>query len=276
VVQGLPNCWGSVDRFLGRGHLALANLQTAERDLSEALGREPDLGAPLFVARTRLDQARLAPARGRAREAVELATEVAASAEIVSSKRPSTSTMPLFWPRSASTADDDEPLRLGLAPMTNNDDPVDLARVLEEQERRLVLNSFGYEDAWRLGCLLVEMARQRELPIVIDIRYGGQQLFHAALAGSSADNDGWVERKRRVAERYGHSSYLVGTSFRARGTTFEESSRLGVEAHAAHGGSFPLRVGGMNTGVIGTVTVSGLPQEDDHALVVEALERFLG
>ena len=120
--------------------------------------------------------------------------------------------------------------------MTNNDDPADLARVLEEQERRLVLNSFGYEDAWRLGCLLVEMGRQRELPIVIDIRYGGQQLFHAALAGSSADNDGWVERKRRVAERYGHSSYLVGTSFRARGTTFEESSGLGVEAHAAHGG----------------------------------------
>jgi uncharacterized protein (UPF0303 family) len=160
--------------------------------------------------------------------------------------------------------------------MTNHDDAADLARTLEEQERRLVLSSFSYEDAWRLGSLLVDMARQRQAPIVIDIRYGGQQLFHAALAGSSADNDGWVERKRRVVERYGHSSYLVGTRFRAQGTTFEEASRLPAEAYAAHGGSFPLRVGDAGTGVIGTVSVSGLPQEVDHAFLVEALEHFLG
>jgi uncharacterized protein (UPF0303 family) len=129
--------------------------------------------------------------------------------------------------------------------MTNHDDPAGLAHVLEEQERRLVLNSFSYEDAWRLGCLLVEMARQRELPIVVDIRYGDQQLFHAALPGSSADNDGWVDRKRRVVQRYGHSSYLVGTRFRAQGTTFEESSRLGLaprrgpRARGRGAGAFP-------------------------------------
>ena len=169
-----------------------------------------------------------------------------------------------------------------LATMTNDDDDAaaavtaaNLARVLEDQERRLVLDSFGYEDAWRLGSLLVEMAGQREAPIVIDIRYGSQQLFHAALPGSSADNDGWADRKRRVVERYGHSSYLVGTRYRAQGTTFEESSRLNVETYAAHGGSFPLRVGAADSGVIGTVSVSGLPQEEDHALLVEALEQFL-
>ena len=160
--------------------------------------------------------------------------------------------------------------------MTDHADPAALAHVLEAQERRLVFDSFGYEDAWRLGSLFVDTARQRELPIVVDIRYGAQQLFHAALPGSSADNDGWVERKRRVVERYGHSSYLVGTRFRARGTTFEGSSKLPEAAYAAHGGSFPLRVGGAGTGVIGTVTVSGLPQEVDHAFVVEVLEQFLG
>jgi uncharacterized protein (UPF0303 family) len=160
--------------------------------------------------------------------------------------------------------------------MTDRDDQAELARALEEQERRLVFESFGYEDAWRLGSLLVDTARQRQLPIVVDIHYGAQQLFHAALPGSSADNDGWVERKRRVVERYGHSSYLVGTGFRARGTTFEGSSKLPEDAFAAHGGSFPLRVGGAGTGVIGTVTVSGLPQEVDHAVVVEVLEHFLG
>ena len=143
---------------------------------------------------------------------------------------------------------------------------------LEEQERRLTLRHFTYDDAWALGTLLVELARERHAPVAIDIRRSGQQLFHAALPGSTPDNDAWIDRKRRVVERYGCSSYLVGARFRAKGTTFEESSRLDPDTYAAHGGAFPVRV--ESAGVIGTIVVSGLPQAEDHALVVEALERF--
>ncbi|MGK5630880.1 heme-degrading domain-containing protein [Streptomyces sp. URMC 123] len=156
-------------------------------------------------------------------------------------------------------------------------DPAEVAAALipelEAQEQRLVLRGFTHEDAWHLGSLLVELARLREAPVAVDIRRGRQQLFHCALPGSSADNDAWIDRKRRVVERYGESSYLVGNRFRAKGTTFEASSRLDLDHYAAHGGSFPLRVEGA--GVIGAVTVSGLPQAEDHALVVEALDRFL-
>ncbi|MEI5523664.1 heme-degrading domain-containing protein [Streptomyces brasiliscabiei] len=145
---------------------------------------------------------------------------------------------------------------------------------LEAQELRLVFDQFTHDDAWALGSLLVELARERHAPVAIDIRRGSQQLFHAALPGSTPDNDAWIDRKRRVVERYGSSSYLVGARFRAKGTTFEDSSRLDPDTYAAHGGSFPVTV--MGAGVIGTVTVSGLPQLDDHTLVVEALERFQG
>lgn len=141
------------------------------------------------------------------------------------------------------------------------------------QERRLTLSRFTYDDAWALGSLLVEMAHLRKAPVAIDIRRGAQQLFHCALPGSSADNDAWIDRKRRVVERFGESSFLVGTRYRAKGTTFEDSSRLDPDAYAAHGGAFPITVNGA--GVIGTVTVSGLPQAEDHAMVVEALERFI-
>ncbi|MGC0377076.1 heme-degrading domain-containing protein [Streptomyces sp. SAI-229] len=144
---------------------------------------------------------------------------------------------------------------------------------LEAQERRLVLPRFTYDDAWALGSLLVEMARERQAPVAIDIHRAGQQLFHAALPGSAPDNDAWIARKRRVVERYGSASYLVGARHRAKGTTFEASSRLDPDTYAAHGGSFPLTVEGA--GVIGAVTVSGLPQLQDHQLVVEALEHFL-
>ncbi|MEV8393948.1 MULTISPECIES: heme-degrading domain-containing protein [unclassified Streptomyces] len=145
---------------------------------------------------------------------------------------------------------------------------------LEAQEARLILRHFTYDDAWALGGLLVELARERSAPVAIDIRRGAQQLFHCALPGSTADNDAWIDRKRRVVERYGASSFLVGTRFRAKGTTFEESSRLDPDLYAAHGGSFPIAVEGA--GVIGTVTVSGLPQAEDHAMVVRALERLRG
>jgi uncharacterized protein (UPF0303 family) len=83
----------------------------------------------------------------------------------------------------------------------------------------------------------------------------------------------WIERKIRVVRRFGHSSYLVGQTYRDRGTTFEEQSHLEAALYAAHGGCFPIILRG--TGPVGTVTVSGLPQLDDHRLVVEALGLFL-
>ncbi|MDH6215978.1 heme-degrading domain-containing protein [Streptomyces pseudovenezuelae] len=144
---------------------------------------------------------------------------------------------------------------------------------LEAQERHLVFSRFTFEDAWALGSLLVDLARERHAPVAIDIHRAGQQLFHAALPGSTPDNDAWIARKRRVVERYGSASYLVGARFRAKGTTFEDSSRLDPDEYAAHGGSFPITVDGV--GVVGSVTVSGLPQLQDHRLVVEALEEFL-
>lgn len=153
-------------------------------------------------------------------------------------------------------------------------DPHELEHLLAEvgeQQRRLVLRHFDHDDAWALGCLLVELGQERELPIVVDIRRNGHQLFHASLAGSTPDNDTWVVRKARVVERFGVPSYLAGLRARADGTTFAARSGLPEQEYAAHGGSFPLTVHGV--GPVGTVTVSGLPQEQDHALVVEALEQ---
>lgn len=156
-----------------------------------------------------------------------------------------------------------------------NDPEISLAiEELEAHEHRLTFRQFTCEDAWALGSLLVGLARERQAPVAVDIHRAGQQLFHSALPGSTPDNDAWIDRKRRVVERYGSSSYLVGARFRAKGTTFEESSRLDPDVYAAHGGSFPITVEGV--GVIGAVTASGLPQLQDHLLVVEALEIFLG
>lgn len=147
-----------------------------------------------------------------------------------------------------------------------------LARV-EAEERELVLPRFDLDDAWRLGSAMRAAALERGLPIVIGISLGEARVFHVALPGSSADNDGWLERKARVARRYGRSSYGVGLSFKATGKDFDTSARLDTTQYAAHGGVFPITIVGV--GMVGTVGVSGLPQADDHAFVVEHLRELL-
>ena len=141
------------------------------------------------------------------------------------------------------------------------------------QEEEIQFRAFGNDDALLLGMKLVNRAKADGKSITVDICRNGQQLFHCALPGTSADNDAWIRRKNNVVNRYGHSSFYVGMQFRSNNTTFEQSSRLDIDQYAAHGGAFPIIV--HNVGVVGTVTVSGLPQEEDHRLVVDVLREFL-
>ncbi|MDP9793903.1 uncharacterized protein (UPF0303 family) [Catenuloplanes nepalensis] len=149
----------------------------------------------------------------------------------------------------------------------------DLITRIEEQEKRLRFDRFDNDVAWRLGVLLTDTARERGLSVTIDIRRAGQQLFHAALPGTAPDNDRWIDRKVRVVERFQASSYLVGRRLAAKGRTLDESQGVDPAEYAAHGGAFPIHV--RDVGVVGVVTVSGLPQAEDHALVVDVLESFL-
>lgn len=155
--------------------------------------------------------------------------------------------------------------------MAPDDNP--LAALLAE-EAQLRFTGFTNATAWELGQRLVAAARAGRLAVTIDIARGEQQLFHCALPGTAADNDEWIQRKNRVVRRFGHSSFYVGTELALAGTTIEERYLLDGTVYAAHGGAFPVIV--RDVGVVGTVTVSGLPQEEDHRLVVSVLREFLG
>jgi uncharacterized protein (UPF0303 family) len=146
----------------------------------------------------------------------------------------------------------------------------DLAAIAA-QERELHFTSFDENTAWRLGSRLREVAAARKHGVVIDVRRFGQPLFYAALPGTSPDNAEWVRRKSNLVARFHRSSYVIGLEL---GASLFEKYGLPVAEYAAHGGSFPIRVHG--SGVIGSVTVSGLPQRSDHELVVETLCAELG
>lgn len=149
----------------------------------------------------------------------------------------------------------------------------DLLDRLLQEEQELQFTSFSEDTAWQLGSQLVERARREALPVVIDIMRGSHQLFHASLSGTAPDNDEWVKRKSRAVYRFGHSSLYMGELLKSRGQTIEKSYLIPESEIAPHGGSFPIILKG--TGVIGTVTVSGLPPQDDHKLVVDAIRDYL-
>ena len=144
----------------------------------------------------------------------------------------------------------------------------DLA-IIAKQEQQLKFRAFDEESGWKLGCRLRDMALARGAPLVIDIRRFGQLLFFCALAGSTPDNADWARRKSNVVARFHRSSYGLGLELQQKNTTLPDRFGLVITEFAAHGGSFPVAI--AHSGVIGSVTVSGLPQRDDHEFVVEAL-----
>ena len=144
---------------------------------------------------------------------------------------------------------------------------------LLQEEQELQFTRFNETTAWQIGSQMVEYAMRDNLPITIDITRGQQQLFHYSMPGTATDNDEWVKRKVRLVSRFGHSSFYMGQLLKHKGKTIEQSYLIPESEFAAHGGCFPIIVKG--TGMVGTVTVSGLPQEEDHKLVVESIRAFL-
>jgi uncharacterized protein (UPF0303 family) len=147
---------------------------------------------------------------------------------------------------------------------------------IAEQEARLRLPSWGEALAWQLGCRLRELAAARGKAITIEARLARETVFLCAMPGTAPTNADWARRKRNTVESLQRSSYAVGLQLALEGgTTLEAKLALPARDHASAGGCFPIRLADGGA-CVGTLTVSGLPQREDHALVVEVLAEHLG
>jgi uncharacterized protein (UPF0303 family) len=148
----------------------------------------------------------------------------------------------------------------------------DLAKVLH-QEELLVFKSFTQDDAFTLGTAIRNRAHNLGWPVVIDIRHGDDIWYMHSMPGTNSENFDWTRRKRNLVTKTHNSSYACSL----RGSTgLVDVAAEGwmTEDYAAAGGCFPVRIHGE--GLVGTVTVSGVPQRDDHKLVSESIAQFLG
>lgn len=137
------------------------------------------------------------------------------------------------------------------------------------EETELVLARFDYALAWQVGAAIQALAAERKLPIGIEVAHGADPVFLSIMPGATPDNIDWVRRKRSVALRFHHSSLFMRLLCESKGVDFHARYRLPQADFAASGGGVPIFVAGV--GVVGAVSVSGLPDVEDHRLVVEAL-----
>lgn len=149
----------------------------------------------------------------------------------------------------------------------------ELLDTLTRQENELQFTAFSSDTALALGLKLIELAKDGNKIITVNITVNGKVLFHHAMQGAAADQAEWIRRKNNVVARFGRCSFYVGTDHKQRGVVFEDIRHLDPKDYAPFGGAFPITLKG--TGIIGTVTVSGLRQAEDHALAVQALRAVL-
>lgn len=158
--------------------------------------------------------------------------------------------------------------------MSDNKDVLKRIATYEDQESRLQFDRFSNADALDVGMMIIEHAKKNDFAISIDITVNGYQVFSYGFDGTTINNRNWMRRKINTVNIVQKASLLVGAILERDNQDLSTDWHLDEKDHTHHGGAFPIRLRG--TGVIGTICVSGRPQEQDHQIIVDVLEAYLG
>lgn len=154
----------------------------------------------------------------------------------------------------------------------NREGAAELLRILEQQEQDLVFDRFERRDALRLGTLLAETISTYAQPLTVRVFIGDIIAYQYAMEGDEDRRFGWTYRKYQLVKATGHASMHAKVRMLMLGELQDLAAQ--PETYGFGCGAFPIRVKGL--GIIGAVAVSGLPDPDDHPIVVHALEQLLG
>ena len=141
------------------------------------------------------------------------------------------------------------------------------------ESENLVFQYFNSETALLIGNRLIDIAKENNYIITIDISSFNHQLFHYSFDGTTPDRDVWIKRKRNVVQHFFQSSLEISNKLKKDHTSLKEKYGLSNSEYSATGGSVPIVI--KNTGVMGAITVAGLTPEEDHNLVVDCIKWYL-
>lgn len=145
--------------------------------------------------------------------------------------------------------------------------------IVTKQEELLWFDHFSAEDAFDLGCFMVNEMKKRNIYLSVAIRkLNGKVVFQYAPDSTTSSNIHWMQKKFNTVAYLEKSSLLADLVLLEKGQTLADHDLSGNE-YVACGGGFPIRVKG--TGMVMVLTVSQLPHVEDHAFIVDCISKYL-
>ena len=134
----------------------------------------------------------------------------------------------------------------------------------------MVFNKFNNRLALEIGLSIIELAKKRDQHIAVEIKRLNHTIFLYIDDTLPADKHNWLRRKANIAKQFEESSLSVKNDLIKGGMSLEETFGLGAMDYIAKGGSIPVFV--ENVGMLGTITVSGLTDVEDHQIIIDAIK----
>lgn len=140
----------------------------------------------------------------------------------------------------------------------------------QEILKKIELDSFNNRLGLEMGLAIVNLAKERNQNIAVQVDRLNHTIFLFVDHNLPADKHNWLRRKANVTKHFEESSLSVKNDLANGNMTLEKTFALDEKEYLAKGGSIPVFV--KNAGMIAIITVSGLHDEEDHKIIIEALK----
>ena len=139
-----------------------------------------------------------------------------------------------------------------------------------EMDTKIELEIFTNRIALEMGLAVIDLSKSRNQHIAIEICRLNQTVFLYIDDSLPVDKHNWLRRKANVAKQFEESSLKVKNDLKNGNMTLDKTFGLDDKDFIAKGGSIPIFV--KNVGMVATITVSGLHDEEDHKIIIDALK----
>ena len=136
--------------------------------------------------------------------------------------------------------------------------------------RQIELDTFSNAKAFQMGRAIMELAKSRGQRVAVEVARLNHTVFLYVDDALPVDKHNWLRRKINVAKHFEVSSLAVRNDLQAGNMSLTGTFALDEKDFLAKGGAIPIFV--KNAGMIAVIAVSGLHEEEDHRIIVEALK----
>lgn len=143
------------------------------------------------------------------------------------------------------------------------------SKLILDQEKDSSLPHFGLNDLNAFVEILKDTSKKNYERVCILIKLNKRVVFFHAGKDTTHENNVWISKKEHTVDTFDHSSLFEKAINQENPKQFYTDSGLSPKDYAIVGGGLPIFVD--NTGIVGSLIVSGLTDEEDHELGYNAL-----